>query len=54
MINRLIELSLKNRFLVVALFIGLAGWGWWAVKATPVGQPSDRLHRLARAQPAGG
>jgi Cu(I)/Ag(I) efflux system membrane protein CusA/SilA len=36
MINRLIELSLKNRFLVVAFFIGLAGWGWWAVKATPI------------------
>ena len=36
MINRLIELSLKNRFMVVALFIGLAGWGWWAVKATPI------------------
>ena len=36
MINRLIELSLKNRFVVVALFIGLAGWGWWAVTATPI------------------
>ncbi len=36
MINRLIELSLRNRFIVVALFIGLAGWGWWAVKATPI------------------
>src|SRR5258707_6884791 len=36
MINRLIELSLKNRFMVVALFIGLAGWGWWAVNATPI------------------
>src|SRR5882724_13496890 len=36
MVNRLIELSLKNRFMVVALFIGLAGWGWWAVKATPI------------------
>src|SRR6187200_2936083 len=36
MINRLIELSLKNRFIVTALFIALAGWGWWAVKATPI------------------
>jgi Cu(I)/Ag(I) efflux system membrane protein CusA/SilA len=36
MINRLIELSLKNRFMVVALFVGLAGWGWWAVTATPI------------------
>ena len=36
MINRLIELSLRNRFIVSALFIALAGWGWWAVKATPI------------------
>src|SRR5688572_11850042 len=36
MINRLIELSLRNRFVVTALFIALAGWGWWAVKATPI------------------
>ena len=36
MINRLIELSLRNRFIVIALFIALAGWGWWAVKATPI------------------
>ena len=36
MINRLIEVSLRNRFIVVALFIALAGWGWWAVRATPI------------------
>src|SRR6195256_7112018 len=36
MINRLIELSLKNRFIVVALYVGLAGWGWWALSATPI------------------
>ncbi len=36
MINRLIELSLKNRFIVLALYIGLAGWGWWALSATPI------------------
>src|SRR6267154_2423063 len=36
MINRLIELSLKNRFLVLTLYLGLAGWGWWAVTATPI------------------
>jgi Cu(I)/Ag(I) efflux system membrane protein CusA/SilA len=36
MINRLIELSLKNRFIVVALYIGLAGWGWWALSSTPI------------------
>src|SRR5437870_2698550 len=36
MINRLIELSLRNRFIVVALYIGLAAWGWWALGATPI------------------
>src|SRR4051812_37608793 len=36
MINRLIELSLKNRFIVVALYVGVAGWGWWALGATPI------------------
>jgi copper/silver efflux system protein len=36
MINRLIELSLRNRFIVVALYVGLAGWGWWALRATPI------------------
>lgn len=36
MINRLIELSLRNRFIVVALYVALAGWGWWALTATPV------------------
>jgi len=36
MINRLVELSLKNRFIVVAAYIGLAGWGWWALGATPI------------------
>ena len=36
MMNRLIELSLRNRFIVTALFIALAGWGWWAVSATPI------------------
>src|SRR5262245_4063104 len=36
MINRFIELSLKNRFIVLALYLGLAGWGWWALGATPI------------------
>jgi Cu(I)/Ag(I) efflux system membrane protein CusA/SilA len=36
MINRLIELSLRNRFIVVALYLGLAGWGWWALTSTPI------------------
>ena len=36
MINRVIESALRNRFIVIALYIGLAGWGWWALTATPV------------------
>src|SRR3954463_11520780 len=36
MINRLIELSLRNRFIVVALYLGLGAWGWWALGATPI------------------
>ena len=36
MINRLIDLALKNRFFVVVLYLGLAGWGWWALTSTPI------------------
>src|SRR5260221_13991824 len=36
MINRLIELSLKNRVIVLAVYVGLAAWGWWALAATPI------------------
>src|SRR5574339_1096879 len=36
MINRLIDVVLKNRFIVIALYLGLAGWGWWALRAAPI------------------
>jgi Cu(I)/Ag(I) efflux system membrane protein CusA/SilA len=36
MINRLIDVALKNRFIVIALYLALAGWGWWALGATPI------------------
>jgi Cu(I)/Ag(I) efflux system membrane protein CusA/SilA len=36
MINRLIDVALKNRFIVIALYVALAGWGWWALGATPI------------------
>src|SRR4029453_1952458 len=36
MINRLIDVALKNRFIVIALYLGLAGWGYWALTATPI------------------
>src|SRR5262245_973830 len=36
MINRLIELSLRKRFIVVGSYLGLAAWGWWALGSTPI------------------
>jgi Cu(I)/Ag(I) efflux system membrane protein CusA/SilA len=36
MINTLLELSLRNRFVVVVLALALAGWGWWALRTTPI------------------
>ena len=31
MINRMIEFSMKNRWLVLAVYAALAGWGYWAL-----------------------
>src|SRR4026208_2177540 len=36
MINRLIELSLKNRVVVLGVYLGVAAWGAWALLATPI------------------
>src|SRR5499426_1313714 len=36
MINRLIEFSLKNRFLVLLAYLLLAGWSYWALMSTPI------------------
>ena len=36
MINRLIDTALRHRFIVIVLYLGLAGWGWWALTATPI------------------
>src|SRR5437870_12904879 len=36
MINRLIEFSLKNRFLIQLGYGLLAGWGYWALLKTPI------------------
>jgi Cu(I)/Ag(I) efflux system membrane protein CusA/SilA len=36
MIDRLIEVSLHNRFLVVTLWIGIAAWGLWAMLHAPI------------------
>jgi len=35
-INWLIEASLRNRLLVMAAFLLLAGWGYWALLTTPI------------------
>src|SRR6266581_3053155 len=36
MINWLIAVSLRNRFLVIAGFLLLGGWGYWALLTTPI------------------
>src|SRR6266404_4976654 len=36
MIHRLIEISLRNRGLVIVLYLGLALWGYWALTRTPI------------------
>src|SRR5258707_4276555 len=36
MINRLIDVALKTGFIVVVVYLGLAGWGWWALTSTPI------------------
>jgi Cu(I)/Ag(I) efflux system membrane protein CusA/SilA len=35
-INWLIELSLRNRFLVIAFFALIGAWGYWALLTTPI------------------
>src|SRR5438477_30675 len=36
MVNRLIEVSLRNRFLVIAFFLLVGAWGYWALLTTPI------------------
>ena len=36
MINRMIEFSMKNRWLVLIVYAALAGWGYWALLHTPI------------------
>ena len=36
MINKIIEYSLRNKFLIIALFILMIGWGYWALDRTPI------------------
>ncbi|HEY5866291.1 MAG TPA: efflux RND transporter permease subunit, partial [Candidatus Tectomicrobia bacterium] len=36
MIQWLIDVSLRNRFLVIAGFLLLGGWGYWALRTVPI------------------
>ena len=36
MINRILDFSLKNRWLILAIYAGLAAWGYWALLHTPI------------------
>src|SRR5262247_4074626 len=36
MIQWLIDISLRNRFLVIAAFLLLGGWGYWALRTVPI------------------
>ncbi len=36
MIERIIDFSAKNRFLILILFVAVAAWGIWAVVHTPL------------------
>jgi len=36
MINKIIEYSLQNKFLIIAFFILIIGWGYWALNKTPI------------------
>ena len=36
MIDKLIESSLRNRFLVIAFYVAVAVWGIWALQRTPI------------------
>jgi copper/silver efflux system protein len=40
-INRLIELSVRNRFLVIAGFLLVGAWGYWVLLTTPIDAVPD-------------
>src|ERR1051326_6361235 len=42
MINWIIAFSLKNRFVIIAAYLLLAGWGYWALLGTPIDAIPDR------------
>ena len=36
MINRILDFSLRNRLVILVAYLSLAGWGTWALFATPI------------------
>jgi len=36
MIDKIIEYSLRNKFIILALFVLIIGWGYWALNNTPI------------------
>ena len=36
MIDRIIEFSMRNRWLVLGVYVALAAWGYWALLHTPI------------------
>jgi copper/silver efflux system protein len=36
MVNRIVDLSLRHRVLVIGLAVALGAWGWWAATATAI------------------
>jgi len=36
MIDKIIEYSLRNKFIILALFVLVIGWGYWALNNTPI------------------
>ena len=36
MIKRIIHFSIDNQFIIILMFVLVAGWGWWALNNTPV------------------
>ena len=55
MINRLVEISLKNRGVVLGLYLALAAWGAWALTVTPIDAIPDlsdnQVKKIMQANP---
>jgi len=36
MINRILDFSMKNRWLILVIYAAFAAWGYWALLHTPI------------------